>query len=124
MAQAQTEIVLGIPTMRYELMKPLFDGRVTVEGVKLEPAATLPVIYEELPDLKEGDFGLCDLNIGYLLPAIEAGWEITVIPVFSSRSSAYQNIYVRTDRGIDGPGDLEGKTIATRTFRTDRKSVV
>lgn len=118
MAQAQAEILLGIPSMRYELTRPLFDGRVSVEGVKLQPAETLPVIYEELPDLKEGDFGLCDLNIGYLLPAIEAGWQLTAIPLFTSRSSACQNIYVRADRGIEKPRDLEGKTVATRTFRT------
>src|SRR5438093_3218368 len=108
MAQAAAELSLGIPTMRYELMKPIFDGRVTIEGVKLEPAATLPVIYDEMPDLKDGDFGLCDLNIGYLLPAIEAGWQITAIPVFSSRASVHQNVYVRTDRGIEQPGDMEG----------------
>src|SRR5581483_12279643 len=98
MAKTEAEIRVGVPRMRYELVRPLLDGKIAIDGVKLQKVDTLPVIYEELPDLKQGDFGLCDLNIGYLLPAIEAGWQITAIPVFTSRSSAYQNIYVRADR--------------------------
>ena len=118
MAQTQSELVLTTPRMRYPMTAALFDGRVSIPGVRLEKADVTPVIYDDVPDLREGNFGLADLNIGYLLPALEAGWQITAIPVFTIRGSHYQNIWVRTDRGIESPADLAGKTIATRTFRT------
>ena len=65
-----------------------------------------------------GEFGLCDLNIGYWLPAIEAGWEIVGLPVFSKRKPVYQLIFTHADSHIHSPKDLEGKKIGSRTYRT------
>jgi len=115
---ATAQIELEFPLMRYETTRALLDGRVGIEGVALRPAPTPPVIYDDIPDLREGNFGLCDLNIGYFLPAIEAGWEIVGIPVFTMRKPIHQFIFCRADRGIERPVDLQGKVIATRTYRT------
>ena len=68
--------------------------------------------------MKAGEFGLCDLNIGYWLPAIEAGWEIVGLPVFSKRKPVYQLIFTHADAGIRSPKDLEGKKVGSRTYRT------
>jgi 4,5-dihydroxyphthalate decarboxylase len=76
------------------------------------------MITKEDPKMKAGDFGLCDLNIGYFLPAIEAGWEIIGLPVFSKRKPVYQLIFCHTDSGIRSPKDLKGKRIGSRTYRT------
>ncbi|HEY3165975.1 MAG TPA: hypothetical protein VGK57_02035, partial [Candidatus Binatia bacterium] len=62
--------------------------------------------------------GLCDLNIGYFLPAIEAGWEIIGLPVFSKRKPVYQLIFCRADAAISSPKDLENKRVGSRTYRT------
>ena len=59
--------------------------------------------------MKAGEFGLCDLNIGYWLPAIEAGWEIVGLPVFSKRKPVYQLIFTHADSEIRSPKDLEGE---------------
>ena len=59
------------------------------------------------------EFGLLDTNIGDILPAIDAGWDIVALPVLIKRKPIYNYIWVRADRGIQGPKDLEGKTIAT-----------
>jgi 4,5-dihydroxyphthalate decarboxylase len=61
---------------------------------------------------------LMDLNIGYFLPAIEAGWEIIGLPVFSKRKPVYQLIFCHADSGIETPRDLAGKRIGSRTYRT------
>jgi 4,5-dihydroxyphthalate decarboxylase len=76
------------------------------------------MINKEEPKLKNGDFGVLDLNIGYLLPAIEAGWEIIGLPVFSKRKPAYQLVFCHADSGIRAPKDLQGKRIGSRTYRT------
>jgi 4,5-dihydroxyphthalate decarboxylase len=116
MAAAGAELELGFPIMRYDVTMPLLEGRVEIPGVKLRPTSTMSMVFNDLPPLRTGDFGLWDLNLGYLLPAIEAGWELLALPVFCKRKPASQFIFCRA--GIDSPKDLEGKRIGSGSFRT------
>jgi 4,5-dihydroxyphthalate decarboxylase len=109
---------IEFPVMRYDITMPLLEGRVSIEGVNLKPVRTSSMINKEDPKMKAGDFGLCDLNIGYLLPAIEAGWEIIGLPIFSKRKPVYQLIFYHADAAIGSPKDLENKRIGSRTYRT------
>lgn len=109
---------IEFPVMRYDITMPLLEGRVAVEGVKLKPVKSSSMINKEDPKMKSGDFGLCDLNIGYLLPAIEAGWEIIGLPVFSKRKPVSQLIFCHAASNIRSPKELEGKIIGSRTYRT------
>src|SRR5713101_8077970 len=109
---------LPFPIMRYDITMPLLEGRVEIEGFRLQPTRITSMVFKDEPALRTGDFGLCDLNLGYLLPAIEAGWELVALPVVSKRKPAYQFIFCRTDAGIASPKDLEGKRIGSRTYRT------
>ncbi len=85
-----------------------------IEGVTLKPSgATERAGYFDNPKFQNGDFGLLDTNVGDVLPAIEAGWDMVCLPVFNKRKPVYNFLWVRADRGIDAPKDLEGKTIAT-----------
>jgi 4,5-dihydroxyphthalate decarboxylase len=106
------------PVMRYDITMPLLEGRVAIDGVALKPVKTSSMISKDDPKLRSGDFGLCDLNVGYLLPAIEAGWELVALPVFSKRKPVYQLIFCHADAAIRVPKDLEGKKIGSRTYRT------
>jgi 4,5-dihydroxyphthalate decarboxylase len=106
------------PVMRYDITMPIFEGRVTIDGVNLKPVKSSSMINKEDPKMKAGEFGLCDLNIGYWLPAIEAGWEIVALPVFSKRKPVFQLIFTHADSGIQSPKDLEGKRVGSRTYRT------
>ena len=106
------------PVMRYDITMPFFESRVAVDGVTLKPVKTFSMISKEDAKLKSGEFGLCDLNLGYLLPAIEAGWELIALPVFSKRKPVYQLILCHAESGIRAPKDLEGKKIGSRTYRT------
>ena len=115
---ASEPLEIEIPVMRYDITMPLVEGRVAVEGVALKPARSSSMINKEEPKMKTGDFGLCDLNLGYFLPAIEAGWEMIGLPVFSKRKPVYQLIFCHADSGIRAPKDLEGKKIGSRTYRT------
>jgi 4,5-dihydroxyphthalate decarboxylase len=111
-------ISVDFPVMRYDITLPLLEGRVAIDGVALKPVKSSSMINKEDPKLKAGNFGLMDLNIGYFLPAIEAGWEIIGLPVFSKRKPAYQLIFCHADAGIREPKDLAGKRIGSRTYRT------
>lgn len=109
---------IEFPIMRYDITLPLLEGRVPIDGVTLKPVKSSSMINKEDPKLKTGDFGLMDLNIGYFLPAIEAGWEIIGLPVFSKRKPVYQLIFCHADAPIREPKDLAGKRIGSRTYRT------
>jgi 4,5-dihydroxyphthalate decarboxylase len=115
---AEQTLEVEFPVMRYDITMPLLEGRVPIEGVKLRPIKSSSMITKEDPKMKAGDFGLCDLNIGYFLPAIEAGWQIVGLPVFTKRKPAFQLIFCHTDAGIRSPRDLAGKRIGSRTYRT------
>ena len=97
---------LPISTMRYDITMPLLDGRVQIPGVELAPGPTAAMVFNEMPALQSGDFGLWDLNLGYVLPAIEAGWEIVGLPIMVKRKPVYTFIYCRADAGnrdAEGP---------------------
>ena len=113
-----TPLEIAFPEMRYDITMPLFEGKVKIDGVALKPGKIASMVFADNPQLREGDFGLCDLNLGYFLPAIDAGWSLIGLPVFSKRKSVYPFIFCRADRGIHSPKDLEGKRIGTRQYRT------
>jgi 4,5-dihydroxyphthalate decarboxylase len=107
------EIQVEITQMRYDLTMPLIDGRVHIPGVRLVPSRSAPpgtVIGPNSP-IPRGDFGLVDLNMGNWLPAIEAGWEIAPLPVFSKRKHLYTYLFCRADVGIESPRHLEGRRV-------------
>ena len=112
------ELEIGFPEMRYDITMPFFEGRVKIDGVRFKPTKTSSMVFADNPQLREGEFGLCDLNLGYFLPSIDAGWQLIGLPVFSKRKSVYPFIFCRPDSGIDSPRDLEGKRIGTRQYRT------
>jgi 4,5-dihydroxyphthalate decarboxylase len=109
---------IEFPVMRYDITMPLLEGRVAVDGVTFKPVKASSMINKEDPKLMAGEFGLMDLNIGYFLPAIEAGWEIVGLPVFSKRKPVYQLIFCHAEANIRAPRDLARKRIGSRTYRT------
>jgi 4,5-dihydroxyphthalate decarboxylase len=102
------------PNFRYDIMQPLMQGRAPIEGVTLRPSGANDVAgFFDNPRFKSGEFGLLDINMGDVVPAIDAGWNLRCLPVFIKRKPVYNYLWVRADRGIDSPRDLEGKTLGT-----------
>jgi 4,5-dihydroxyphthalate decarboxylase len=109
---------IDVSQMRYDITMPLFEGRVPVDGVTLKPVRASSMINKQDPMLEAGDFGLLDLNMGYFLPAVEAGWEIVGMPIFSKRKPVYQLLFCNSESAIRSATDLSGKRIGSRTYRT------
>jgi 4,5-dihydroxyphthalate decarboxylase len=102
------------PNFRYDIIQPLVQGRITVEGATIKsagPTASAGMFTDQR--FKDGDFGLLDANWGDLLPAIDSGWDMVLLPVFIKRKPVYNYLWVRADRGIETPRNLEGKTLAS-----------
>lgn len=110
---SEPELEVEFPALRYDITMPLVDGRGQVDGVRLktirgrsDPAA-----------LKEGNFGVRDQNVSNWIAAIDNGWDMIGLPVFSKRKPVYEYIFCRADRGVDSPKDLEGRRIGTKWYR-------
>jgi 4,5-dihydroxyphthalate decarboxylase len=115
--EIQLEAQGARPNFRYDIMQPLMQGRAPIDGAVLRPAGVDDVagFFNNANNarFKSGDFGLLDINIGDVLPAIDAGWDLRCLPIFIKRKPVYNYLWVRADRGIEQPKDLEGKTFGT-----------
>jgi len=101
----------------YDRTAPLLDGRVRVEGAALDylvqsPGITFPRAFQT------GDYDVAELSLGsYLLACSREACDWVGLPVFVSRAFRHNAIWVRTDRGIAAPKDLEGRVVGLPEYQ-------
>jgi 4,5-dihydroxyphthalate decarboxylase len=111
------KLQLSLSCTGYDRVRPLFDGRVQIEGVEIIPSAVEP---EEgfHRAFKFGEFDIAELSISsHTLVTSRGENEYVGIPVMVSRVFRQSGIYIRTDRGIHQPQDLRGKKIGLRGYQ-------
>jgi 4,5-dihydroxyphthalate decarboxylase len=97
--------------------RALLDGSVAPEAIELETKALHPseMFWRQL---KFAEFDVSEMSLSSLTIATAQGPTPWVgIPVFTSRRFFHTGILVRTDRGIDTPADLAGKTVGVPEFQ-------
>ena len=65
---------------------------------------------------RQAEFDLCEMSPTSYLMARLSGAPLIALPVFPYRQFPLDQIVVRADAGVRGPGDLAGKRIGTRTW--------
>lgn len=109
----------GLPLLmagyRVPRVEALADGRVTVDGCsaafregKIGDLNTDTFSGAQTYDVTE--IGLHPFMLAY---ANDGFRDYSLLPVFPLRIFRHRSIFIRTDRGIDRPEDLRGKTIGT-----------
>lgn len=93
----------------------LFDGRVEVEGfaAKFVQDAIGNInsdVFSGPQSREVTEIGLHPFMLAY---ANEEFRDYSLLPIFPLRLFRHKSIFIRNDRGIEKPGDLRGKTIAT-----------
>jgi len=112
-----SRLALTIATWDYDRVRPLLDGRVGVEGCDVN-YLTMPV--EECFERAffHGEFDVAEIGFSPYLIALSRGIAPYVaIPVFLSRMFRHSAVYIRSDRGIESPADLRGKTIGVPEYQ-------
>ena len=100
---------------KFKRFAALFDGRVEIEGCETRFEAG------KIGDMNTHIFsgpGTVDLTeiglVPFMLAYANDGFrDYTLLPVFPLRLFRHKSVFIRTDRGIEKPEDLRGKTIAT-----------
>jgi hypothetical protein len=106
------DLDLRVGAFRYDTTQALFDGTVSVEGVRrttMSTAATLPEIFERLG--RGNDVDVSEFGLTFYLRTLDRGAPFVAIPAFPNRVFRHSAVFVNPDSGISGPSDLAGKTI-------------
>ena len=111
------DVTITLGCWNYDRVKPLFDGRVGVEGCVVAPVVLPPgQLFPRAVQRQE--FDVSELSVSSHILQIargEAGY--LAIPVFPSRAFRHGSIYVRTDSGIEAAKDLEGKVVGVPEYQ-------
>ena len=97
--------------------RPLLDGRVEAEGLRLVASAVHPseMFWRQL---RFGEFDVSEMSMSSLLIATARGPTAWVaLPVFTTREFFHTRILVRTDAGIAAPADLAGKRVGVPEYQ-------
>ena len=111
------DIPITIVCGNYDRVAAIRDGRVRVEGCDV---TFIPMEPEEIffRAFRYEEFDVCELSFSsYMMVTSRGESPFVGIPAFVSRVFRHSGIYVRTDRGIDRPEDLKGKTVGVPEYQ-------
>ena len=112
-----SRLPITIASWDYDRVRALTDGRVHVEGCDVN-YITMPV--EECFERAyfHGEFEVAEIGFSPFLIALSRGpTPYVALPVFLSRMFRHSAVYIRSDRGIEGPADLRGKRIGVPEYQ-------
>lgn len=100
-----------------ERTKPLLDGRVEAQGLRLIPTGVHPseMFWRQL---KYQEFDVSEMSMSSLIIATERGdrtW--AALPIFTTREFFHTRALVRVDAGIEKPADLKGKRVGVPEYQ-------
>jgi 4,5-dihydroxyphthalate decarboxylase len=102
---------LTLATTDYDHVRDLVNGVVRPEGIVLT-AFVLPVEEIFYRFIKNREWDVSEMSFGKFIGfAAQGNSPFVGIPVFPSRVFRHSAFYVRRDRGISTPKDLEGKRV-------------
>jgi 4,5-dihydroxyphthalate decarboxylase len=102
---------LTLATADYDHVRDLTNGVVRPDGIVLT-GFTLPVEEVFFRFIKNREWDVSEMSFGKFIGFASQGNSPFIgIPVFPSRVFRHSAFYVRADRGIASPKDLEGKTV-------------
>jgi 4,5-dihydroxyphthalate decarboxylase len=112
-----SRLQLSIALSDNERTRPLIEGRVIPEGIKLVPTMVHPseMFWRQL---RFAEFDASEMSMSSLIIAVSRGdtrW--SAIPVFTMRRFFHTSIIVRNDSGIAAPAELRGKRIGVPEYQ-------
>ncbi len=114
-AEQPAGLPINVAGLTYDRVAPIADGTVPIEGcaVRFEVGAIGDLNTHMFSGTRPFEVTEIGLHPYMLAVANEGFGEYSLLPVFPLRLFRHKSVFIRTDRGIGGPADLKGRTIAT-----------
>ena len=112
-----SELTVSLGCCDYDRTRAIFDGRVGIKGCNVicDPIEPEEAFHRAF---KFQEFDISELSLSSHMMTTSRGENDYVgVPAFVSRLFRHSGIYIRTDRGIDRPEDLAGKTIGLPEYQ-------
>ena len=113
-----TKIPLTLACGDYEIVRPLREGRVNVDGVELTILTDMESATRHWRFLRNGEFDIAELSASSYLAARDTGLPFRAIPVFLHRRFRHGFMFINTGKGIAKPSDLKGRRVGVKTMMT------
>ena len=111
------QIELSIALSDTERTRPLIEGEIAPQGIRLLPTMIHPseMFWRQL---RFAEFDVSEMSMSSLIISIARGERSWVaLPVFTMRKFFHTSIIVRNDAGIKTPADLAGKRIGVPEYQ-------
>ncbi len=110
-----SRLSLAAAGYRFPRTEALFNGKVGIDGCDavLEEAGIGDINSETFSGAQRWDFAEIGLHPFMLAYANDDFRDFTLLPIYPLRLFRHKSIFIRTDRGIERPEDLEGRRVAT-----------
>jgi 4,5-dihydroxyphthalate decarboxylase len=102
----------------YEIVRPLIDGKVEVDGVDLTILTDMDSATRHWRFLHNGEFDVAEVSSSSYLAARDNDWPFRAIPVFLHRRFRHGFMFINTTKGISKPSDLIGRRVGVKTLMT------
>jgi 4,5-dihydroxyphthalate decarboxylase len=102
----------------YEIVRPLIDGRVEVDGVDLTILTDMDSATRHWRFLRGGEFDVAEVSGSSYLAARDNDMPFRAIPVFLHRRFRHGFMFINTAKGIGKPADLKGRKVGVKTLMT------
>jgi 4,5-dihydroxyphthalate decarboxylase len=112
------KLPLTLAVGEYEIVRPLIEGQVEVDGVELTILTKMDSATRHWRFLRNKEFDIAELSSSSYLAARDNGWPVCAIPVFLHRRFRHGFMFINTQKGITKPADLRGKKIGVKTLMT------
>jgi len=111
-----SKLELTLACWDYDRTRPLMDGRVEPEGVKLDIKVLRPrETFQRMLDTQE--FHVSEMSLAsYTALKARGNCPFVAIPAPLSKIFRHNCIYVRTGSGIRTPADLKGRRVGTSQY--------
>jgi len=108
---------LSLACQDIDRTRPIIDGRVTIEGCRLNVIAAKPEeIFQRA--FRHQEFDISELSLAtHLITTSRGKRPYVAVPAFVSRAFRHSSIYVLKASGIGNPTDLRGRSVGVPDFQ-------
>src|SRR5688500_9986278 len=118
--QVDQRLPLMVASGIYDITRPLINGLVDVEGIRLNVLSDFPNVDNVFRRMLRLEFDAAEMSVAHYMVARERGFPMIAIPVFLNRLFPHSFFYRNTASTAKTPADLAGRRIGLPQYQVTR----